>query len=179
MTRAASHLHRRFYSTFDHVQTVLSQRLVPASASAKVVPTYNATQLWASSKNKLVQQIAARNLQNKALQESRIAAAANIAREAPSDACRPAPRPSTPLLSPALKAPATSARVKDGRDAPAAAAAAAAAHARSSASAVRVKTEDAASCSSPAAMHAAAVLRRDENARPVDGISSSAAISPR
>jgi hypothetical protein len=60
----------RFFSSLDHVQTILSQRMNNASANKQAVATYDATRLWAGSKNKLLAHIASRSLKNRALQES-------------------------------------------------------------------------------------------------------------
>jgi hypothetical protein len=55
----------RFYSSLDHVQNVLAQRLQHASAAKASVATYNATQKWASSQNKLLARIAAKSIMNR------------------------------------------------------------------------------------------------------------------
>jgi hypothetical protein len=60
----------RFYSSLDHVQAVLLQRLNNTPSNSQPVATYDATRLWAGSKNKLLAHIASRSLKSRALQES-------------------------------------------------------------------------------------------------------------
>lgn len=68
----------RFYSSLDHVQSVVSQRLQGASAKQQG-PTYDATQMWAGSRNKLLAQIASRVLKNNALKETQRASGPSVA----------------------------------------------------------------------------------------------------
>ena len=70
---------RRFYSSLDQVQAITLQRLDNAAAGKRAVPTYNAAQVLAGSRNKLLAQIASRVLKNNALQESQKAQSVNIA----------------------------------------------------------------------------------------------------
>jgi hypothetical protein len=60
------------------VQSVVSARLQSASAKQQG-PTYDATQMWAGSRNKLLAQIASRVLKNNALKETQRASGPSVA----------------------------------------------------------------------------------------------------
>jgi hypothetical protein len=102
----------RFFSSLDHVQTILSQRMNNALANKQAVATYDATRLWAGSKNKLLAHIASRSLKNRALQESPVMnTIAKVDTTTSADAVGRQPRPAASAAV-ALKAELSDVRVK-------------------------------------------------------------------
>ena len=87
------------------MQAVLSQRLNNTPSNSQPVATYDATRLWAGSKNKLLAHIASRSLKSRALQESSALNAVPHTPVAKVDAAPSAGTAATTSRPPAASAP--------------------------------------------------------------------------